>query len=276
MATLRKAVPQKIKYNLIKEAGYKCANPGCANFRAHIHHIKRWAVYQLNDENSMIAVCPSCHDEIHNGILGIDDETLLRWKNIKRPNQPSDHLYVEPSDSLKLLLGTIAVTGTSGLSVFEFTSNNKLSFNILDNDIFLLNLQISSVSGDELIKIKQNHIKYKIGEPLEFNRRPGKISITAPLNPEYIPFWAFFKMWKQEPNFDVNSRLTLLELEVVEPGLVQVQGIWAESSRVIIITKKSLNFLTPFLERPISLCGDGKESVLYYKGPINTSLFGIV
>lgn len=77
MAKLRKAVPKNIKMDLIKKAGMKCANPGCSNYRVHIHHIKQWAIYQSNDEKDMIAICPVCHDVAHNGDLIIDDEKTL-------------------------------------------------------------------------------------------------------------------------------------------------------------------------------------------------------
>ena len=58
-------VDPKVKKRLIQEAGNKCANPGCPVRRTHTHHIRKWAVYQTNDEQEMIAVCPSCHDAIH-------------------------------------------------------------------------------------------------------------------------------------------------------------------------------------------------------------------
>ena len=274
MAKLRKGIPKTIKKALIEEVGGKCANPGCSNYRVHIHHIRQWAVYQTHDEKYMIAVCPSCHDAIHNGSLRIDDETLLRWKQIKRINTEQDHLYIEPGLPPKLILGTIAVTGEDGLTVFELSPNNRLSFRIIDGDIFLVNLSISTVTGQEVLQVIENHVKYQARKPLQYHRRPGKIRITAPAKPEFLPTWSLKLLQIQEPTYAANSLLVLLDIEVLEPGLVQLQGIWAEQSRIIVITKERFSFITPNLQQPLSLCGTGKNSVLRFKGPITSRLFG--
>lgn len=274
MAKLRKGVPKNIKKALIKEVGGKCGNPGCFNYRVHIHHIRQWAVYETHDQTHMIAVCPSCHDTIHHGSLRIDDETLYRWKQIYRSNTEQDHLYVEPGLPPKLLLGTIAVSGESGLIVFELSRNNKLSFRIVDGDIFLVNLSILTFAGQELLRVVENHVKYQVRKPLQYHRRPGKIRITAPVKTEFLPTWALNLLQVQEPTYATNSVLVLLDIEVVEPGLVQIQGIWGEGFRVIVITKERLSFIWPGLKQPLSLCGEGKDSVLHYKGPLTSSLFG--
>src|SRR6202000_2926571 len=98
MANTRLAVPIEIRRRLIEEAGGKCANPGCASFRTHLHHIDEWAVYETHDGDDMIAICPTCHDAVHNGPLAIDDATLRRWKEIDRQPVRRDLIYVEPGD----------------------------------------------------------------------------------------------------------------------------------------------------------------------------------
>jgi hypothetical protein len=69
MAVHRPKVTEEVKNRLRTEARGKCANPGCSNVRAHIHHIREWAVYKTHDDQHMIAVCPACHDAIHHGAL---------------------------------------------------------------------------------------------------------------------------------------------------------------------------------------------------------------
>jgi HNH endonuclease len=137
MAKRRKKLKPAVKRQIIEEAGNKCANPGCSNWRVHIHHIKHWSVYESDDPKILIAVCPSCHDAIHQGSLKISDELLYKWKSIKRPKKPiSTHMYTEPSKQIKLLTGTIALsTKNEGATVFELAENNKLSFRILEGDI---------------------------------------------------------------------------------------------------------------------------------------------
>ncbi len=65
MAKQQRNVPKSLKAQLIKDAGDKCANPGCSNWRVHLHHIKHWVVYKTHDGKHMIAICPSCHDAVH-------------------------------------------------------------------------------------------------------------------------------------------------------------------------------------------------------------------
>jgi hypothetical protein len=156
----RTKIPPKMKTVLIEESGNKCANPGCNNYRVHIHHIKEWAVYRTHDSEHLIAVCPSCHDEIHYGKLTISDETIYDWKAIKRESVNRDHLYIEPAATSKMLLGSLAVTGDSGFTVFELTKSNRLTFRMVDEEIFLLNLSISDLKGNELLKVSENHVKY--------------------------------------------------------------------------------------------------------------------
>ena len=97
MPSPRPSVPKALKESLVKEAGGKCANPGCSNYRTHLHHINEWAIYETHDGEAMIAVCPSCHDAIHQGPLEVSDQTIKGWKAIQRPFGPNrDHVYVEP------------------------------------------------------------------------------------------------------------------------------------------------------------------------------------
>lgn len=274
MAKYRKHILPNIKEELVKEAGMKCANPGCSNYRTHIHHIKEWAVYGTHDEKHMIAICPTCHDAVHHGELKIDDDTLYNWKKTSRNQSNRDQLFIEPGEKSKLLLGTIAVTGNSGISVFEFSPNNKLSFKLVDGDIFLINMSVTSSNGKELFKVTENHVKYDIKPPLEFKRRPGKVCITAPgVLTEYMPIWAVPQIVKVEPQFFNNGRFKIIDIEILKPGLVKVEGFWLNGLSAVCITKNHLSFLQYGQKQPLSLCGSGEDSLLVYDGPIGTSLF---
>ena len=127
MAKKRKKIKPAVKRQIVKEAGSKCANPGCTNWRIHIHHIEYCAVYESNDKKILIAVCPTCHDAIHHGRLEIPDEALYTWKHIKRTKLPEiSHLYIEPGEEIKLLAGTVAVSTTNQeLIVFKLSQNNS-------------------------------------------------------------------------------------------------------------------------------------------------------
>jgi HNH endonuclease len=126
MAQHRPNLPPATKEALRAQAGGKCANPGCPAKRTQLHHIRERAIYQSHDKEHLIAVCPSCHDAIHHGVLPIDDETVYRSKSITRVEKAArGHLYVEPSREAKLVLGSIAVTGDAGLVVFELSEGNR-------------------------------------------------------------------------------------------------------------------------------------------------------
>ncbi|MCZ2108872.1 MAG: HNH endonuclease [Dehalococcoidia bacterium] len=101
MATHRPDVPNQLKKRLRATAGGKCANPGCSALRTHLHHIREWAAYAAHDESQMIAVCPACHDAVHHGSLTISDDTLFRWKHLRRPASALRTLF-EPGTPLRL------------------------------------------------------------------------------------------------------------------------------------------------------------------------------
>ncbi len=274
MTKQRTNVPQKLRQKLVDDAGGKCANPGCAAFRTHIHHIQQWAISETHDGEHMIAICPTCHDAVHFGPLIIDDDTIRRWKQIERSKAGRDHVYVEPGASSKLLLGTIAVTGLDGVTVFELGNSNKLSFRPEDTDIMLVNLAVSTKTGDEILRVVDGHVRYQAEEPVKYERIPGHVQLTAPVSDEFMPNWALAQLRVQEPSFAADGRLPLLDVEVLEPGLVRVQGVWIDGQNVVAITTARLAFLDRNRLGPVAMTGQGADTILHYTGPITTSLFG--
>jgi hypothetical protein len=136
MAIHRPAISNAAKKRLYAEAGHKCANPGCANRRTHIHHIREWAVYQTHDEQHMIAVCPACHDAIHHGAITVEDDVLLGWKLIDR-SAPiiRSQIFVEPGAQTKLMLGTIAFVTPKEATILKLSPANRIKFATKDEDI---------------------------------------------------------------------------------------------------------------------------------------------
>lgn len=187
MARPLEKVSRQVRRALIREAGGKCANPGCASQRINVHHIE-YKVYSTNDEKTLIAICPTCHDAVHNGELAVEDETLYRWKQLRRPSGRG-HIYVEPGGQLKLLLGTIAVSGPGGVRVFDLSPNNRLSFSIHDGDIMLIDLEVASHQGKPVVRLTKGHVRV-LNTDVTFQQTPGHIRISAPLSETYLPTWA--------------------------------------------------------------------------------------
>jgi hypothetical protein len=274
MASQRKHVSNQLKKRLFRAAGNKCANPGCASRRAHLHHIREWAVYETHDEQHMIAVCPNCHDSVHHGELAISDEVLYQWKALGRQgNSVRTHLYIEPGLHTKILLGTVAVSSPQEVIIFELSRNNRFKFRIADKDILLLSLSVSSLLGNEVLRITDNHIRHEPDSSVVFRQVPGHLQITVPNNSHYLPEWAIDRMRAHEPNYGQGKTLTLLDLEVMHPGLVRAQGFWAEREKVVVVTKERLSFIRPTSNEPLSLCAAG-ETVLLVDRSINSTLFG--
>ena len=272
-------IPRSIKKSLVEEAGRKCANPGCSQSKTHIHHIRHWAVYKAHDKSHMIAVCPTCHNAIHHGELKIDDDTLYRWKKIQRgdPDIIRDQFYIEPSKDIALLAGEIRlISRNAGMTIFQLSSGNLLKFRILDSDTLLISSQLSNLRGEKLLKIEENYVAVPAHRDIKFVRRPGKIQVEMPSKPEYISSWTVEKMRLLEPDYGINNRVTALDIEVLNPGLARIMGIWhLDSDMSVIITAKAINFVEKLRAIPVCMCGDGVNGALITDGPITQSLFNI-
>lgn len=275
MADKARRIPSKLKLTLREESGGKCANPGCANWRFHIHHIKHWAIYKSHDGAHMIAVCPSCHDEIHDGKLTISDDILYAWKGIKRKSEDRrDHIYVEPAVEQKILVGTIALQSENPEQiVFQLSNNNRFAFHVHDEDILLIDSVVKTIAGKEVLSILNNYVRAKRDNQISFERRQGKIRICVPATEDYVPSWIVSQMRVEEPNFASDGRITVQDIEVVSPGIIRVQGLWIAPEGNIVITADRLSFVQLGRQGPLSLVGDGEMSVLKFAGPVTSAMF---
>jgi hypothetical protein len=178
----------------------------------------------------MIAICPSCHDAVHHGPLVIDDDTVYRWKGIKREAEPRrDHVYVEPGGPPRLLLGTIAVTGDDGLVVFQLGPTNTLSFRVEDEDLLMLNLGVTDTAGRDLLRVTDNHVRQIDSETITYERVPGHVRVTAELGPEIVPTWAIDRLRKFEPDYGTDESVVVLDL-----------GYWSQDSSAFRASGRSV------------------------------------
>lgn len=225
----------------------------------------------------MIAICPSCHDSAHHGSLKISDDVLYLWKGIERPALPETaHLYIEPAKEVKLLTGTIAISTTNPEAVvFELSNSNRLKLRVLDGDLLQVSARLQNRSGKEVLRVVENHVRVVRDKKIDFEFRAGRARITVPASDEYIPKWAIDQMRVDYPNFGSNGRLVALDLEVLKPGLLRVEGVWPSESSVVVISLEALSFCRPGALRPLSLVGEGEGSVLMFAGPVTSALFGL-
>jgi hypothetical protein len=224
----------------------------------------------------MIAICPSCHDAAHHGKLKITDEALYQWKGIKRPPVPdSAHIYVEPASELKLLTGTLCISTTNNQTVvFQLSNTNQLKMRVLDGDILQVSVCLKDQSGNELLRVVENHVRVVRDKDIVFEFRAGHALITVPATNDFAPRWLIDQVRVQDSTFAADERIIALDVEVLKPGLLRVQGCWPDGNVGVVITEKALSFCRRGMREPISLVGAGEGTVLMYTGPITRALFG--
>jgi hypothetical protein len=269
----RPMVKKGVRRRLLNEAGGKCANPGCPNTRAQIHHIMEWHIYGTHDPKDMIAVCPTCHEEIHHGRLGISDETLYEWKKLRRTEQQfhTDQLSPEPSPRLQIICGSVCLmTTNTELIAFELTNSNRLSFRVEDGDLLLVNLQIESRRGSLVLKVTDNRVRVSKDESVTFERRQGRVLVTAPASDLYVSPGTLAAMRAVEPDFAADGRLTILDAEVVAPGAVRVLGIWEARNGAIVITNWGVRLRLPGWDKP----SGARNLTIQLTGPVTSKVFG--
>ncbi|MCG5079097.1 HNH endonuclease [Paraburkholderia tagetis] len=74
----RKSITEPIKREVLTEAGYICANPGCRTILFELHHITYVAEGGKDTADNLIALCPNCHSRVHS--KQIHRESVRAWK----------------------------------------------------------------------------------------------------------------------------------------------------------------------------------------------------
>lgn len=277
MAEKRSKIGTLKKKQLISEAGGKCANPGCSAWRVHIHHIKQWSVYKTHDNKHMIAVCPNCHDQIHNGSIRFSDEELYKWKEFSRTSDyVRGHIYVEPNDKHKIIFGSVSFTTTNN-SVVLFDSKNggHLGYRVLDEDTVLVNARLLDSNGRELIRVHENNIKHRVSDGLSLIVAPGRVVLKSTALYNYASRRLVSFAEKTYPDFFKTVPLDLLDIAVLAPGVLKVRCIFGDPEFLFISTDTELSCFLPDGAPPFILMGDGEGTVINYLGPINETVLGI-
>lgn len=271
-------IPQKLKINLLEAAGNKCSNPGCFNTIIEYHHIREWAVVKSHNEHDMIAVCPACHDAAHRGELRISEKTLYEWKGINRSlSAPKrGYVYVEPSNQTKIIMGSMAFEQAKPRKtiLFSHSEESHLSFTVED-DTLEISTTITDHHRNKLISVNRNHTTdFSMGR-LKTLSIPGRFKVTAPVDLWLLPAHALFKIRKEEPDYAQDDIVTVLDIEVLRPGHVRIEGFWNKGFNTIVSTKERLSFIDLHSATAQSITGEGENSILVYDGPIEQALFSL-
>jgi hypothetical protein len=226
----------------------------------------------------MIAICPSCHDQVHHGVLRISDETLRSWKGIARSKIPtSAQIYVEPSSKLQLRIGAIAVLANrEEVRLFKLSEANHLSLRVLDKDVLQVNASLKDQNGKEILRVVENIVRVADDTEVLFDYQAGHARITVPASEKYVPYWLLRQMARVDRSFVTDGRLIALDVGVVAPGDVKIQGCWCEEDLATIATNDFLYFCESHWVKPfcIGACGEGEPPIvkLADDAPITTQV----
>lgn len=273
MASVSRHIPKATKAALLKESGGKCANPGCDTIRLEIHHIKEWAAYKTHDEKHMIAICPTCHDAVHNGTLEISDDTLYEWKKIDRDSETHHtHLYIEPGKTSAVFFGGIKFQQKKEQKtiLMKFENDNKLEFSV-DDGWLEVSTTLKDRAGKIILQVTKNKLTINRDPDIKIDQRQGRFQITVPINKYYLPAAALYLMQKSYPEYGSNGTIIALDLEVVQPGHVRILGFWPDGNNAIVSTSGAINFCRPGMLQPQCIFAGGGSFII--DGMIDQSVF---
>lgn len=241
-------IPIRLKLQLVREAGGKCANPGCPNRRVEIHHIRKWSVYKSHDALHMIAICPSCHDAAEHGTLRIDDPTIYQWKAVKRAKgvRVHDQIWIEPGTPTSVDFGGIRIRSQNSVVVFHLSRANKFSFSVESGEILGLDIDVQDLQGRDVVRVRHGTLTLHDERRVEYDRRQGRVRVRCAPTPEFVPEWLstavddLVRATHLEPPIPEGQPVTLLEIEAIGPGMARVEGLWVEGQAAVIAVPSSV------------------------------------
>lgn len=140
----RKALPAKLKIDVLTEAGYRCAIPTCRMTTTEIAHIEPWSKVKEHRFENLIALCPTCHTRYDKG--EIKKQSIYEYKNYLR------QLTFIPQISTQ--------TSRSHLQIFEEYIKNEKWYKE-----FVNNKEIWICEKDNLYQIHERDDRDEFSEP---------------------------------------------------------------------------------------------------------------
>ncbi|MBD3360634.1 hypothetical protein GF366_02405 [Candidatus Peregrinibacteria bacterium] len=75
-----RAIPTNIKKYIVSTTSQTCAFPGCRKQYAHLHHVRRFALYRYHDPYQIVPLCKEHHMLTHLGLVENEDRLPRFWK----------------------------------------------------------------------------------------------------------------------------------------------------------------------------------------------------
>ncbi|MGH0498941.1 HNH endonuclease signature motif containing protein [Bacillus wiedmannii] len=282
MAEESRYIPVVIRRELMEEAGYKCANPGCSTrSRLELHHIKEWAVYKVHNTEDMIAICPTCHSYVHHGILEISDERLYEWKTILRnpvSTEKTDVMKIEKSMNSSMIIGPLTFKSNIGAIPFRML-DQIIEYNIEKKDLYFLNICLKRPDGTEFLSATHNVIVSNLSNEVSYNYYDSRAVIKADFKDGFLPDWAIDEIRRFDEDFAQNE-VTVLDMEVIAPGTIKISNlVMVDGDAALVVNKGEIYYVVqgtirpwiftetfgkvPFLEKEIEYDGSDNSTIPY-------------
>jgi len=172
----RKAIPTRVKLDVLTEAGYQCAVPTCRTILSiDIHHIDQVSEGGGNDLTNLIALCPTHHDMYHKKLISKD--SIYAWKlmlvSLGRAfdtNTVDDLLFLNQNRSCDLQVsgdGVLKFSRLIGSGLAEFTLTMR-------NGPLVLYQVTLTAKGTQLVKAWVSGNREKLALALGKSKVPKK------------------------------------------------------------------------------------------------------
>ena len=197
----------------------------------------------------MIAICPTCHYHAHHGEMKIDELTIRSWKKARRNASNTGYLYIEPDPLPRMLMGRIYWKRQvgDGALVFQLSVRNQVSFRVIPGNILLVSLTLADSAGNALVELRDNHLTHAPRDGVSFDSRPGRLRVSVPATGEFVSRAMIDGYQTSNPPGTLvkEGRISLLDIQVLDVGTVQVEGAWIEDDHAVIANADFLSIWRP-------------------------------
>ncbi|MGW2831146.1 hypothetical protein [Streptomyces sp. NPDC001286] len=206
--------------------------------------------------------------------MTITNEELYAWKGVQRSRTSFvGSIFVEPGTESAipaLRFGSLNFAGPEGVTLFDF-AGQKVALTVREGELLILNVKLRDASGRLVADVVDNYVRQR-DPSVTVESRPGRWRITGRTG-DFMPQWALDCLKKAKLPYGQKSELILLDIQVIEPGLLSVSGAWVDDQRGIISDDGEgvAILLTRKLGAALGFVGPG--ATLMFMGDLDRSVF---
>ena len=184
----RPPIPVRLEREVRKAAYYGCVRCGCPIVR--IHHIVPWHIVKEHKKDNLVALCPNCHAEVHDGTY--IRESLLKDINNpynKRTGAVSKNFLLGKLTDIQFYMGGNKATNSPNILTIQ--GEKIVHFSVDREGYALLNATFFDEEGNLIAIIEDNVWKTFIRPNMwDISYKAGRLKINNKRNPVYLEFEA--------------------------------------------------------------------------------------